>query len=110
MKLDPQNLPVACSLSSAELRQREATLLGQFRSAVTAIDELPDGFAFRLSGDRKSIAVAAEVIAAERECCPFLTFALTVHPNAGPVLVRVTGPVGTKEFLKTVLCQPEASI
>jgi hypothetical protein len=108
MNLDPQDLPVACSLSSAELRQREVTLLAQFRSAVTAIDELPDGYAFRLPGDRKSIAVAAEMIAAERECCPFLAFELAAQANAGPVIVRVTGPLGTKEFLRTVLCKPEA--
>jgi hypothetical protein len=110
MKRDPQTLPVACSLSSAELRKREVTLLAQFRSTVTAIDELPDGYAFRLPGDRKCIAVAAEMIAAERECCPFLTFTLTARPNAGPLVVQITGPVGTKEFLRTVLCKLEASI
>jgi hypothetical protein len=106
MKPAPPDLPVACSLSSAELRQREATLLAQFRSAVTAIEELPDGLAFRLPGDGKSIAVAAEMIVAERECCPFLSFELAAHSNAGPVIVRVTGPVGTKEFLRTVYARP----
>jgi len=110
MKRDPQDLAVACSLPSAELRKRGATLLSLFRSAVTAIEELPDGYAFRLPGDRKTMAIAAEIFAAERECCPFLTFTLTAHPNAGPLVVRITGPVGTKAFLRTVLCKPEASI
>jgi hypothetical protein len=110
MKPLPQDPPVACALPSAELREREATLLAQFRSAVTAIEELVDGYAFRLPGDRKSIAVAAEMIVAERECCPFLAFELAAHPNAGPMFVRITGPVGTKEFLRAVLCKPEASV
>jgi len=110
MKPNPRDVPVACALPSAELRQREATLLAQFRSAVTVIEELPDGYAFFLPGNRQSIAVAAEMIVAERECCPFLTFALTAHPNAGPAVVWITGPVGTKEFLRTVLCKPDASI
>jgi hypothetical protein len=35
-------MPVSCCLSAKELREREATLLAQFRSAVTATEELPD--------------------------------------------------------------------
>ena len=110
MKPSSDDIPVACCLSTAEFREREATLLAQFRSAVTATEELPDGYAFRLPGDAASVAVAAELIAAERECCPFLTFELAAHANKGPVIVRVTGPAGTKEFLRTILCKPDASI
>lgn len=46
---------------------------------------------------------------AERECCPFLAFEVIALPDKGPVIVRVTGPAGTKEFLKTLLCTPEES-
>jgi hypothetical protein len=52
----------------------------------------------------------AKMIAAERECCPFLTFELVAQPNMGSVIVRVTGPAGAKDFLRTVLCEAEASI
>ena len=102
------DIRVACSLSDAELRKREATLIAQFKSALIAIEELPDGYAFRIPGDKKSIALVAELIVAERECCPFLTFELTAQPNMGPVLVRVTGPSGAKGFLETILCNPES--
>ena len=73
-------------------------------------EELPNGYAFRVPGDRKWVAIIAETIAAERECCPFLTFEFVAQPSMGPVIVRVTGPAGTKDFLKTVWCKPEASI
>ena len=96
-----QDIPIACSLSDAELRQREQALLAQFRAVVTAIEELPEGYAFTLPGDEKSIALAAELIAAERECCLFLTFELIAQPNNVPVILRVTGPDGAKEFVKT---------
>jgi len=109
MKLGSDDIPVACCLSTAEFREREATLLAHFRSAVIGTDELADGYAFRLPGDGKWIAVVAELIVAERECCPFLTFELAAHPNRGPVIVRVTGPAGTKDFLRTVLYKPEGS-
>src|ERR1700751_1911661 len=110
MKRHKHDVPVACCLPSAQLREREGTLLAQFRSAVSATEELADGYAFRLPGDGKTIALVAAVISAERECCPFLAFEVNAHPNAGPVFVRMTGPAGTKEFLRAVLCKPEASI
>jgi len=110
MKEPPNELPVACCLTSAEFREREANLLAQFRSAVTGIEELADGYVFCLSGDRKTILLVADVIAAERECCRFLTFELKAYPNTGPAFVRMTGPPGTKEFLKAVLLMPQASI
>jgi hypothetical protein len=100
------NPPVACSLTTAEFRDREAKLLAQFRSAVIATEELHEGYAFRLSGDGEWIGLIAELIMAERECCPFLAFEVIALPNKGPVIVRVTGPAGTKKFLKTLLCKP----
>jgi hypothetical protein len=71
---------------------------------VIGTEELPDGYAFRVPGDGKWIAVVAELIVAERECCPF-TFELAAYPNMGPVIVRITGPAGTKDFLRTILMQ-----
>jgi hypothetical protein len=110
MKLGSDDMPVACCLTSAELREREATLLAQFRSAVVGTEELRDGYAFRVPGDGKWIGLIAELIVAERECCPFLAFEVAAFPNMGPVIVRVIGPAGTKEFLRTVLCKADASI
>ena len=103
MKYGSDDMPIACCLTSTELRQREATLLAQFRSAVIGTEELRDGYAFRVPGDSKWIAIAAKMIVAERECCPFLAFEFVAQPGMGPVIVRVTGPAGTKDFLKTVL-------
>jgi hypothetical protein len=100
MRRGPVDIPVACCLSDAELREREATLLAQFKFAVTAIEELADGYAFRLPGEKRLLAPVTELIVAERECCPFLTFQLTAEPTMGALTVRMTGPDGTKEFLR----------
>lgn len=102
MRSEPEDLPVACSLPEAELRERETTLLRKFRSAVIRTEELDDGFIYRLAADEHSIASVAASIIAERECCPFLTFALTAAPAMGPVELHVTGPAGAKEFLRTI--------
>lgn len=105
MKEDNDAIPVACTLSDTELREREVRVLAEFKSAVIGTEELHDGFAFRIPVDDKSIAAVAELIAAERECCRFLTFELTVAPNLGRVILRVTGPAGTKDFLRMTFCK-----
>jgi len=92
-------LSIACRLADEDLRRREATLLQQLKSAVIARAELPDGYSFELINEKKSLNLAAEVIAAERECCPFLKFCLSTEPNLGPLRLTITGPPGTKEFL-----------
>ena len=109
MKDRCENPPVACWLTTTQLRDREATLLAQFRSAVVDTEELHQGYAFRIPGDSERIRLVAELIVAERECCPFLRFEVAALPNMGPVIVRVIGPAGTKEFLRTVLCGGDAS-
>ena len=110
MKHGSDDRPTVCCLTSPELRERAATLLAQFSSAVIGTEELRDGYAFHLPGDGKWIATIAKMIVAERECCPFLTFELVAQPNMGPVIVRVTGPAGGKEILKALLGKPEAAI
>jgi len=102
-------IPVACGLSDSALREREATLLSKFRSAVTATLELGDGYALRLPDDENTIALVADVIAAERQCCPFLAFEMNARPHTGAVCVRMTGPAGTKEFLRDLMCKADAS-
>ena len=83
MKHGSDDMPIACCLTSAELREREATLLAQFRSAVIGTEELRDGYAFRVPGDGKWIGLIAELIVAERECCPFWTFEFVAQPGMG---------------------------
>ena len=109
MKEGSDKTPIACSLTTMELRDRESRLLAQFRSAVIETEEIQDGYAFHLPGEEKWIRLGVELIVAERECCPFLTFDVTALPNMGPIIVRVTGPAATKEFLKTLLCEAEES-
>lgn len=106
----PEDISIACQLSDAEFRDREATLLAQFRHVVTAVVELPHGYALHINSDEKSLLLAAQLMFAERSCCPFLAFELTAQPNQGRVVVHVTGPAGTKGFLRTILHVPESSV
>ena len=110
MRQEFGDIPVACRLLDAELREREATLIAQFKSAVIATEALPDGYAFRLPGGENWMRIVSELIVAERQCCPFLTFKLVAHANMGPVDVQMTGPAGTVGFLEAIFCKPEGPI
>jgi hypothetical protein len=83
MKDGFDNTPIACSLTSLELRDREATLLAQLRSAAIEAGELEEGYAFRLPGDGDWIRLIAELMVAERACCPFLAFEWLPYPTWG---------------------------
>jgi hypothetical protein len=93
------SLPVACSLSSAELQERRSTLLQKVRSGVVEVRELEDGYAYSFPSEGEWLRRLADLIDLERQCCPFLRFRITVEANVGPMWLELTGPVGTKEFL-----------
>ena len=75
MKQGSDDMPVSCCLLAKEVREREATLLAQFTSAVTATEELPDGYAFRLpavqfSGGYVTDTKISDSMSGSVLCCP----------------------------------------
>ena|SRR5579883_1397798 len=98
-------IPVACSLSDAEKRQREALVLSEFRNCVTATEELGEGYAFRFPCDPRWLTLASELIVLERQCCPFLSFQLTLRAGQDEVVLSLTGPEGTKQFVEAVFIE-----
>jgi hypothetical protein len=50
-----------------------------------------------------ALAAIASTIEAERRCCRFLRFDVTVAPDGGPVWLMLTGPPGTREFLAALI-------
>lgn len=103
-------LPIACALSDAAFRERREVLLKTVVSAVVEKQELTDGFAYCFPPQTRWIAELAQFIAFERECCPFLQFALRVEPEGGPIWLELTGPQGTKEFLQSVFIEQVATL
>ena len=103
--MSANDLPIACKLTPPEFQIRRAELLGTFREALLETKELDDGFAFRFPSDEKWITSLAQLIAFERACCPFLRFELQVEAANGPVWLQLTGPEGTKDFLKTLFAE-----
>lgn len=70
------------------------------------MEERGSGYALRFDPEESLIPEIATLIDLERRCCPFLRFGLSVEPADGPVWLELTGPGGTKEFLRTILDLP----
>jgi hypothetical protein len=95
-------VPIACIPDAvpAEQQERWVEVAKQFYAAVQEIEELPDGYAFRLPSSPEILPLVAEELNVERLCCPFLRFTLDIAPNGGPYWLRFTGGEGVKEFLR----------
>jgi hypothetical protein len=92
------NIPVACSLSAAELRVRGAENTSLFARA-TGVQELPDGYAFTFPAEDERARDLLAFVLAERACCPFFTFELAfVSPHAS-IRLTMRGREGVKEIV-----------
>src|SRR5260221_6736407 len=96
------DLTIACTLTTPELQERRSTLLQEVRAAALEVKETEDGFAYRFASDDSLLADLFMLIQLEHQCCPFLRFSLVVEAGDGPVWLELTGPPGTKEFLKSI--------
>jgi len=93
--------PIACNVTPFTPAERERwQMLGaEWRTRVSEIRELPDGYALRLAPDADTILKAAEWMTLDRLCCPFMSFALAIEAEGAAVWLRLTGRAGTKELI-----------
>jgi hypothetical protein len=94
--------PIVCSLDPVALRARREGLLPGIAGRAERIEAIDGGVRVRFA-DATLLTAIASVIDAERQCCRFLAFTLTVAPADGPMSLDITGPAGTQEFLVGLL-------
>jgi hypothetical protein len=97
------DLPVVCTLQPGELNARATQLLPGIAAAAKARHPIENGFRFEFQPDGDCLQAIVRMIDAERQCCRFLRFQLTVEPAGGPVLLEVAGPPGSQEFLAAMI-------
>ena len=90
--------PVTCKLTTPELQKRKATVIAQLKALVVIKKELSNGYSYEFEGTDDNLDKLNTFIKAERLCCDFFTFQLTVEENKARL--NITGPAGAKEFLK----------
>ncbi|MEP6570286.1 MAG: hypothetical protein ABJC10_10980 [Acidobacteriota bacterium] len=98
----PTDLLIACQLTDPDFQRRRSELLDIFKSALLETKELDAGYAYRFPSAGTWIAELAQLITFERACCPFLRFNMRLEPANGPLWLELTGPEGTKDFLRSL--------
>jgi hypothetical protein len=96
-------LPLACTLGPTTISTRKAELLPGLLEKAETIQEIPEGYRLRFAASSDTLQKIASVIDAERQCCRFLQFELTIEPGEGPMWLTLSGPAGTREFLAALI-------
>lgn len=97
----PAELPIVCSLSATELPKRLAEMADLGRAAL--LDVRADGRCAQLRfaagpGCRERVDA---IVAAESECCAFLTMRVTDEPDA--IVVTIDAPEGAELVIQELV-------
>ena len=85
------DLPIVCTLTGAELKERRRTILDSIRETAIDARPTPDGYSYRFKPTSDVLARLCTLVDLERQCCQFLTFKIVVEPQQ-PINLEVTGP------------------
>ena len=100
-----KELPIACELTPAEIAARREGLLPGLLALAQERVTIGNGLRWRFAPSAEFLTAAAKTIDAERQCCRFMKFLLTVEPDSGDMWLEITGPPGTAEFLNTLMSE-----
>jgi hypothetical protein len=102
-EFDMPDLPIVCTLTPDALRARPEGLLAALLRQSTGYELLPEGLRLRSAPSTETLASIPRGVEAERHCCRFLRFTITVEPNEGPLTLDLIGLPGTREFVVALL-------
>jgi hypothetical protein len=93
----PTELPIACALSATELPKRLAEMADLGRSALIDARTAPLEVQLRFAAGVGIRDRLEAVVAAESQCCAFLTMRVTDEPDA--VVLDISAPEGAEAVL-----------
>ena len=96
-------LPIVCTLGPDAIRARRQGLLTALLHQSSGKEALPDGLRLRFAASGETLSKITQTVEAERHCCRFLRFTITVEPDEGEIRLDLTGPQGTREFVGALL-------
>ena len=96
-----RDMPIACSLDGPALGRRQSELRAGILAEAEAVERLPDGYRWHFPDASDLFARLGLVIDAERGCCRLLRVALSGDQDRGRVVLEITGPDGTVDFLES---------
>ena len=97
-----EDLPIVCTLTDDALRARKSGLLAQIAAMATNKTKVTAGYRLEFPATSDALARITEMIDAERQCCRFLRFTLTVEPNLGAMVLELSGPEAARGLLQAL--------
>jgi hypothetical protein len=95
------NIPVACTLSDADLQARSREVAELFAQA-THVEEVADGYAFAFPSGSEWAHQLLDFADFERACCPFFSFSLRFPSPHEAIWLDVRGQAPeVKEMIRT---------
>lgn len=87
-----------CKLTSAEFRERKATVIASLKKKVLEKREMKNGFAYKFAAGDAMLDEITNFIKTERQCCGFFKFNLTINGDS-ELWLAITGPKGAKAVI-----------
>jgi len=94
------DLPIICTLTEDELKERRRDVINTVQHAVLNVIELPLGYAYTFRPTSDVLAQLTRLVDLERQCCKFLTFSIIVESGDAPIRLEVTGPQNAKAVIE----------
>lgn len=95
----PAPQALACRLTTPALANRLEEIRQTLGKTALGIEVVADGYRLSLPNTSEQVQIATEFVRFEHECCPFLTFSLSVAPEDTPLTLDVTGPAEARDLL-----------
>ena len=94
------HIPIVCTLTPSERAQgdRLPALLRRAPEAGRAVDRL----SIRFDGEPGVLALIADAVERERQCCRFFRFQIALEPGMGSITRDVSGHADAKAFLASL--------
>ena len=95
-----EKVQLTCKLTTPELQDRKRTVIAELKNLVLDQTETQTGFKYKFEGSDKVLDLLTNFIKTERLCCDFFVFTLTASSDAEFTWLELSGPEGTKDFIR----------
>ena len=97
-------MPIACDLTVFSISERikHVALAKSLLSKAMQVTEHDDGFTFIFEQSPLLETKIAKWMSNEKRCCPFFSFELLRADTPPSLRLRISGPSGAKEILRTM--------
>ncbi len=101
MQTTKETSKLVCKLTTPELQERKRTVIAELKATMLERKETESGVCYKFDGSDKMVDLLTSFIKTERLCCDFFTFNLSISDEKSFVWLELSGPEGTKDFIKS---------